>query len=268
MSRFVLSDQPKVSIVTISYNQGQFLEVCMRSVLEQDYPNLEYIVIDGGSNDNSIDIIEKYSDQLAYWQSQKDGGQTDAINQGFSHANGEILAWLNSDDVMLPGAVSKAVAGLKANPEAGMVYGDCLLINADGNTLGHFPAAQTDYGKLRQGYVHIPQQASFWRAELWQQVSPLDSSFYFAMDYDLWVRLAKLAPLVYLPGEPWAAFRLHGSAKSIAEDDRCWPEMMRVHYRNGGKALSLMTLKYRVRKLVAPIITWRRRRRYVEKTNN
>lgn len=265
MNRFALSDQPKVSIVTISYNQGQFLEECMRSVLEQDYPNLEYIVIDGGSSDNSKAIIEKLAHRLTYWQSEKDAGQTDAINQGFSHASGEILAWLNSDDLLLPGAVSWAVAGLKANPEAGMVYGDCLLINADGKTLGRFPAAQTDYRKLRQGYVHIPQQASFWRAELWKQIAPLDSSFYFAMDYDLWVRLAKLAPLVYLPGEPWAAFRLHGSAKSIAEDDRCWPEMMRVHYRDGGKALSLMTLKYWVRKLVAPVITWRRRRQFVNR---
>ena len=260
MNRFTLSDVPKVSIVTISYNQGQFLEECMRSVLEQDYPNIEYIIIDGGSTDNSKAIIEKFAGRLAYWQSQKDGGQTDAINQGFSHATGEILAWLNSDDLMLPGSVSKAVAGLKAHPEAGMVYGDCLLINAKGKTLGRFPAAQTDYSKLRQGYVHIPQQASFWRAELWQKVAPLDSSFYFAMDYDLWVRLAKLAPLVYLPGEPWAAFRLHGSGKSIAEDDRCWPEMMRVHYRDGGKVLSVINLKYWVRKLVAPIITWRRRK--------
>ena len=264
MSGFVLSEQPKVSIVTISYNQGQFLEACILSVLEQDYPNLEYIVIDGGSSDNSKDIIENFSKRLAYWQSTKDGGQTDAINQGFSHASGEILAWLNSDDVLMHGAVSRSVAALKANPEAGMVYGDCLLINADGNTIGRFPAAQTDYRKLRQGYVHIPQQASFWRAELWKQVAPLDSSFYFAMDYDLWVRMARLAPLVYMPGEPWAAFRLHGSAKSIAEDDRCWPEMMRVHYRDGGKVLSVMNLKYWLRKLVAPIIIWRRRRQFVD----
>ena len=250
---------PKVSIVTPSFNQASFLEQTLRSVLEQDYPNLEYIVIDGGSRDGSLEIIHKYADRLAYWQSQPDQGQTDAINQGFDRASGEILAWLNSDDLLLPGAVSAAVRALQAHPEAAMVYGDALLINAEGKTIGKFPAAQTDYRKLRRGYVHIPQQASFFRADLWQQVAPLDVSFYFAMDYDLWVRLAALAPLVYVP-ELWAAFRLHGAGKSIAADDRCWPEMLRVHYRDGGKVLSPIVFKYWLRKLASPLLMHRRKK--------
>ena len=250
---------PKVSIVTPSFNQAPFLEQTLRSVLEQDYPNLEYIVIDGGSTDGSLEIIHKYADRLAYWQSQPDQGQTDAINQGFARASGEILAWLNSDDLLLPGAVSAAVRALQAHPEAAMVYGDALLINAEGKTIGKFPAAQTDYRKLRRGYVHIPQQASFFRADLWRQVAPLDVSFYFAMDYDLWVRLAALAPLVYVP-QLWAAFRLHGEAKSIAADDRCWPEMLRVHYRDGGKVLSPIVFKYWLRKLASPLLMHRRKK--------
>lgn len=250
---------PKVSIVTPSFNQAPFLEQTLRSVLEQDYPNLEYIVIDGGSSDGSLEIIHKYADRLAYWQSQPDQGQTDAINQGFARASGEILAWLNSDDLLLPGAVSAAVRALHEHPEAAMVYGDALLINAEGKTIGKFPAAQTDYRKLRRGYVHIPQQASFFRADLWQQVAPLDVSFYFAMDYDLWVRLAALAPLVYVP-EFWAAFRLHGAGKSIAADDRCWPEMLRVHYRDGGKVLSPIVFKYWLRKLASPLLMHRRKK--------
>jgi len=250
---------PKVSIVTPSFNQAPFLEQTLRSVLEQDYPNLEYIVIDGGSTDGSLEIIHKYADRLAYWQSQPDQGQTDAINQGFARASGEILAWLNSDDLLLPGAVSAAVRALHEHPEAAMVYGDALLINAEGKTIGKFPAAQTDYRKLRRGYVHIPQQASFFRADLWRQVGPLDVSFYFAMDYDLWVRLAALAPLVYVP-ELWAAFRLHGAGKSIAADDRCWPEMLRVHYRDGGKVLSPIVFKYWLRKLASPLLMHRRKK--------
>ncbi len=250
---------PKVSIVTPSFNQALFLEQTLRSVLEQDYPNLEYIVIDGGSTDGSLEIIQKYADQLAYWQSQPDQGQTDAINQGFDRASGEILAWLNSDDLLLPGAVNAAARALQAHPEAAMVYGDALLINAEGKTIGKFPAAQTDYRKLRRGYVHIPQQASFFRADLWRQVAPLDVSFYFAMDYDLWVRLAALAPLVYVP-EFWAAFRLHGAGKSIAADDRCWPEMLRVHYRDGGKVLSPIVFKYWLRKLASPLLMHRRKK--------
>ena len=250
---------PKVSIVTPSFNQAPFLEQTQRSVLEQDYPNLEYIVIDGGSTDGSLEIIHKYADRLAYWQSQPDQGQTDAINQGFARASGEIFAWLNSDDLLLPGAVSAAVKALQEHPEAAMIYGDALLINAEGKTIGKFPAAQTDYRKLRRGYVHIPQQASFFRADLWRQVGPLDVSFYFAMDYDLWVRLAALAPLVYVP-ELWAAFRLHGAGKSIAADDRCWPEMLRVHYREGGKALSPIGFHYWLRKLVSPLLMHRRKK--------
>jgi len=250
---------PKVSIVTPSFNQASFLEQTLRSVLEQDYPNLEYIVIDGGSSDGSLEIIHKYADRLAYWQSQPDQGQTDAINQGFARASGEILAWLNSDDLLLPGAVSAAVRALQVHPEAAMVYGDALLINAEGKAIGKFPAAQTDYRKLRRGYVHIPQQASFFRADLWRQVGPLDVSFYFAMDYDLWVRLAALAPLVYVP-ELWAAFRLHGAGKSIAADDRCWPEMLRVHYRDGGKVLSPIVFKYWLRKLASPLLMHRRKK--------
>ena len=251
---------PKVSIVTPSFNQATFLEMTIRSVLEQDYENIEYIIIDGGSTDGSKEIIQKYAHKLAYWQSEKDKGQTDALNQGFARATGEILAWLNSDDVLYPGAVSAAVRKLAHHPEAAMVYGDCEWINADNQVIGRFPAAQTDLKKLRRGYVHIPQQASFFRADLSRKVGPLDESFYFAMDYDLWTRLASHAPLLYVP-EVWAGFRLHEGAKSIAEDDRCWPEMLRVHYRDGGKKISLFTLKYWVRKILQPFWIWLRRKR-------
>ncbi|MCZ2145175.1 MAG: glycosyltransferase [Anaerolineales bacterium] len=250
---------PRVTIVTPSFNQAAYLPETMRSVLEQDYPNLEYIVMDGGSEDGSAAIIRGFSERLAYWQSQPDQGQTDAINQGFARASGEILAWLNSDDLLFPGAVRAAVRQLQAHPEAGMVYGDALLINAAGKKIGNFPAAQTDYKKLRRGYVHIPQQAAFFRADLWRQVGPLDPTFYFAMDYDLWVRLAAKAPLVYVP-ELWAAFRLHGDAKSIAADDRCWPEMLRVHYRDGGSKCAPIVAKYWLRKLVAPILMRKRKK--------
>ena len=255
-----MSTQPKVSIITPSFDQARFLEQTMRSVLEQDYPNIEYIVIDGGSSDGSLEIIQNYADRLAYWQSQKDKGQTDAINQGFARATGEILAWLNSDDILYPGAVSSAVRQLRDHPEVGMVYSDCHWINAQGKVIGNFPAAQTDLKKLRRGYVHIPQQTAFFRADLWRKVGPLDDGFYFAMDYDLWTRLAERAPLLYVP-ELWAAFRLHEGAKSIAADDRCWPEMLRVHYRDGGKKVSLLTLKYTIRKLVQPLWMWLRKRR-------
>jgi glycosyltransferase involved in cell wall biosynthesis len=247
-----------VTIVTPSYNQAPFLERTIRSVLGQTYPNIEYFVMDGGSTDESVDIIRKYEKKLAGWVSEKDHGQTDAINKGFARANGEIIAWLNSDDTYEPEAVARAVAYLEEHPDVGLVYADSMFINADDAVIGQFPSAQTDYLRLRRGYVHVSQQAAFFRADLWRQVGPLDPTFYFAMDYDLWVRLARVSQVAYIPGH-WANFRLHGGAKTIAADDRCWPEMLRVHYRDGGSFFSVIVLKYYIRLLAGPLLRLKRR---------
>jgi len=250
---------PLVSIVTPSRNQAAFLEATMQSVLDQDYPRIEYLVIDGASTDGSLEIIHKYQKRLAYWVSEADRGQTEAINKGFAHAKGEILAWLNSDDLYLPGAISQAVAYLADHPEAGMVYGTADYINEKDQVIGHFPARQTDYRRLRNGYVHIPQQSAFFRASIWKQVGPLDPSFFFAMDYDLWVRIARISRIDFVP-ETWSLFRLHENAKTISADDRCWPEMMQVHWRDGGSRLAPIVFKYFARRILAPLINFRRRR--------
>jgi glycosyltransferase involved in cell wall biosynthesis len=254
-----MQDTPLVSVITPSLNQARFMEATIRSVLDQDYPCLEYIIVDGGSTDGSREIIEKYADRLAWWTSEPDSGQTDAINKGFAHAKGNILAWLNSDDTYQPGAVKEAVNCYRQFPDSGLIYGDANYINEAGDVIGKFPAAQTNYRRLRQGYVHIPQQAAFLRASLWQMAGPLDASFYFAMDYDLWVRIASRAPLRYIP-QTWANFRLHTAAKTISSDERCWPEMMRVHYRDGGRFVSHMVANYYLRKVTARYWKWRRRR--------
>ena len=253
---------PLVSIVTPSYNQAQFLETTIESVVSQDYANIEYLICDGESTDGSQEIIQKYSSQISWWVSEKDQGQTDALNKGFARANGRILAWINSDDTYQPGAVSEAVAYLQAHPEAGMVYGDTNFIDENGRTIGKFNARQTDYTRLMRGAVYIPQQAAFFSADLWKKVGPLNPTFYFAMDYDLWVRLAKHAPLHYYPGHLWANFRLHGEAKTIAADERCWPEMLRVHRREGGRPLSIIMIRYLARRLLAPLVMWRRKRNF------
>jgi glycosyltransferase involved in cell wall biosynthesis len=251
---------PKISIVTPSYNQARFLERTMLSVLEQPYPNLEYIVIDGGSNDGSVEIIRKFKKKLAYWVSEKDEGQTDAVNKGFARAGGEIFAWLNSDDTYQSDILSQVTAFFERHPDAAAVYSNTNFIDEQDRVIGRFPAAQTDNIKLKRGFVHIPQQACFFRADLWRKVGPLDPSFFFAMDYDLWVRLSREGHLVYLPDRTWANFRLHSDAKTITADDRCWPEMIRIHKRDGGSVFSIIMLKYWLRILAGPFLRWRRRR--------
>ncbi|MBN2147594.1 MAG: glycosyltransferase [Anaerolineales bacterium] len=248
---------PLVSIVTPSFNQARFLEETIRSVLEQDYPCIQYIIVDGGSTDGSVDIIRRYAEntypgqknhRIDWWISEPDRGQTDAINKGFAQASGDILAWLNSDDSYLPGAVAEAVNTLTAHPQVAMVYSDANLIDEHGISLGAFPSRQTDLRKMLRGSVHIPQQTTFFWARFWKQVGPLDPTFYFAMDYDLWVRLAKIAPLLYVP-RCWANFRLHGAGKSIARDDRCYPEMLQVQQREGGGWFSWLRLRWLMRRL-------------------
>jgi len=243
------ADIPKVSIITPSYNQGKYLEATIRSVLEQDYPNIEFFIVDGGSKDNSYDIIQSYADQLDWWVSEKDKGHADALNKGFDRATGDILAWLNSDDTYVsPGVVSEAVAFLQAHPEVGMVYADAHVIDDAGQVIGQFPARQTDYRRMVNGSVHIPQATTFFRADLYRQVGPLSLSLFFGFDYDLWVKLAKISQVRYLP-RPWANFRLHESGKSIVNDDRCYPDMIRVREREVGRGYSWLHLRYAARRL-------------------
>jgi glycosyltransferase involved in cell wall biosynthesis len=250
------TDKPLVSIITPSFNQGLYLEETIKSVLNQDYPNLEYIIIDGGSTDGSLDIIKRYEDRIGYWESEPDLGQTDAINKGFAHAKGEILAWLNSDDTYRPGAIQEAVDYLVAHPEAGMVYGHAFYIDEEGKVVAQFPTAETDYYKLRRGNATIPQQAAFFRSTLWKMVGPLDPSFYYAMDYDLWTRISSVSPIDYYP-RLWANFRLQNLSKSMQEAHRCWPEIIRIHFRDGGSVFSILYAKYLLRRILEPIMPLR-----------
>jgi len=260
------SNFPKVSIITPSYNQGRFLEASILSVLEQDYPNLEYIVVDGGSKDESVEIIKKYQERLSWWVSEKDKGHADALNKGFSHATGEILAWLNSDDIYFPSAVSEAVSILTGQQNVGMVYGDADLIDDAGATMGQFASRQTSYRQMLRGSVHIPQATTFFRADLWRQVGPLDLSLFFSFDYDLWVKFAKTSEILYVP-KRWAQFRIHEAGKTIVNDDRCYPDMLRVLEREGGSWFSMLRLRMYVRKIMYSWMPWKFRLR-LRKTLN
>ena len=207
-----MSDLPLVSIVTPSYNQARFLEATLRSVLEQDYPNIEYLVVDGDSTDGSVDIIRRYADRLTWWASEKDSGQSEAINKGLRRARGEIVGWLNSDDVYLPGAVSAAVAAFRSSPEAAVVYGDALAIDADGKSFNVMRARQYSLADLLVFHI-ICQPAAFMRRSVLEQVDYLDPAYHLLMDNLLWMTMARLAPLVYVP-QTWAGARYHDQAKN------------------------------------------------------
>jgi glycosyltransferase involved in cell wall biosynthesis len=208
------ADLPRVSIVTPSYNQAQYLEATIRSVLDQGYPNLEYLVLDGGSTDGSVDIIRRYAEYLAGWTSERDRGQADAINRGLRRATGAIVAWLNSDDILMPGAIRAAVQALDAHPEAGLAYSDGQWIDERGNPLFLQRSRTVDLRYLLTRSSPIPQPTVFMRRAALEMVGYLNESLHLMLDYELWVRFAERYALVYVSGQVWAGLRQHADQKT------------------------------------------------------
>jgi glycosyltransferase involved in cell wall biosynthesis len=207
--------KPLVSIITPSFNQAEFIEDTIQSVIAQDYPHVEYLIVDGGSTDGSVEIIKKYESQIAWWVSEADEGQASAINKGMAKARGDIVAWLNSDVLFLPGTIGKAVEALLANPDAGFVFGDAITIDAHGCPLKEliFP----DWGlEDLVGFRIICQPAVFMRREAFQRVNGLDPHYHFMLDHNLWVRIASKQPGRHISGK-WAAARHHGEAKNVSQ---------------------------------------------------
>jgi glycosyltransferase involved in cell wall biosynthesis len=206
---------PKISVVTPSYNQGEFLERTIESVLSQSYPNLEYIVIDGGSEDNSVDIIRKYEHHLAYWFSEPDDGQSNAINKGLMRSTGEILAWLNSDDTYEPCALEIVGNYFREHPEIEVLYGDANLVDVEDRVLLRIHGVPYSRRALIYAGINLHQASTFWRRELFQRVGMLDEDLHFGMDYDLWFRFAKVgARFSYIP-ITFANFRQHAESKTV-----------------------------------------------------
>jgi glycosyl transferase family 2 len=224
-------DAPLVTIVTPSLNQGRFVRATIESVLSQNYPHVEYLIMDGGSTDETAVIAGEYASRLTFL-SAPDTGQSNAINKGFRRAHGQIVAWLNSDDVLLEGAVAKAVAALDARPEAAAVYGEGYRIDEAGNTLGRFPYTEPfNLWKLVNLYDFVLQQSLFMRRQAVAGAGYLDESLHYTMDWDLLIRLGKRYPIDYIP-EPMAAIREHATAKSFAgggERVREIGRMLRIH---------------------------------------
>lgn len=221
---------PTITLVTPSYNQAAYLEATIHSVLEQDYPALRFIIMDGGSTDGSVEIIQRYADHLTYWISTKDGGQSDAINKGFAISplplidpDREIMTWLNSDDVLLPGALRRVGDIFMQYPQVEWLTGQPANMDVDGNLRYGRIKTGRSRSLIRRGWYHgrglgfIRQEGTFWRRSLWNKVSGINPALHYAMDFDLWRRFAAHAPLVTVD-QHLAVFRTQPQQKTSALD--------------------------------------------------
>ena len=208
-----MSSLPLVTVVTPSFNQASFIRATIESVLSQDYPNLEYIVMDGGSTDGTEKIVREYGDRV-HWISEKDRGQSHAINKGFQMARGSIVAWLNSDDVFLPGAITHAVNGLMAHPSWAAVYGEGYVIDEQGAIVERFPITEPfNLWKLVHMSDYILQQTVFMRRSVLEEIGWVNEDLHYAMDWDLWIRIGLRYEIGYVP-QSLGALRVYSATKT------------------------------------------------------
>ena len=221
---------PLVSVITPSFNQGAFIAATIESVLGQDYAPLEYWVIDGGSTDKTLEVMRRYGNRLR-WVSEPDGGQAMAINKGWRRAQGEIIAWLNSDDTYCAGAVHRAVEALERDPELEAVYGQADYVDVHGNVIRPYPTRPYDYVELVRSTLNfIPQPAVFLRRRVLDSVGYLDETLSYVMDFDYWLRLGVRHEMGYVP-QKLAHLRLHEAAKTVRQAGEFAPELIRVYQR-------------------------------------
>jgi glycosyltransferase involved in cell wall biosynthesis len=224
--------EPLVTIVTPSFNSGRFIKQAIQSVLEQDYPWIEYLVVDGGSTDETLSILRQQGDRVRFI-SAHDKGTADAVSRGFGMTKGSILAWLNADDYYMPGAVSAAVDSLEADPEAGATYAEALWVDESGDVLRPYPTIQPYDPAMFSVECSICQPTCFFRRSAYEAVRGLDISLRTVFDYDLWIRMARSYRFISIP-RCAAASRMHSENLSLSQRDVVFQESIRLLKRHSG----------------------------------
>jgi len=209
----MIANWPRITIVTPSLNQSGYLEETICSVLGQGYPSLEYMVLDGGSTDGSVEIIRKYEQHLAYWTSEKDDGQAEAISRGFARSTGDILGWVNSDDYLLPGALAKVGKFFTQNPGADLAIGGGIVVDASGSLVRKYYSFPQNFDSLLVGGQFFMQPAAFWRRSAYETIGGLDTSLHYCFDYELFLRLTRIRAPSGIAAI-LAAFRIHDQSKT------------------------------------------------------
>jgi glycosyltransferase involved in cell wall biosynthesis len=226
---------PKISVIVPSYNQGDFLEDTLLSIINQSYAECEIIVIDGGSSDNSVDIIKKYEHYLSHWESVADRGQCDALIKGFARASGDVYCWLCSDDQFLPGVLAKVAALFAQDSALELVYGDTEYLYPNGERVLK-PRISYHYQTMLRAFNIIAQPSAFFSARVYRQAGGLDGSLHFAMDYDLFLRFGRRVRFVQL-FESLSLYRLHRSSKTVALAEKFEAEWWLVRARALGRPI-------------------------------
>jgi len=236
-----LPETPLVSVVTPSFNTGRFIEETLRSVQDQDYPRVEHIVLDSGSTDATPEILRRFPDVKVV--SPAPNGITDKVNLGFSLAGGEVLAWINADDFYLPGAITKAVAALKARPDAALVYCNYLHVDEDSVEVDRERSKQIGFRELVEERNYVPHQTAFFRREALERVGTVTTRYPLVQDWDLWIRISKEFPVAYVD-DWWAAFRVSRGQRSDVHKYAFWTQGRRMTREHGARFFSPLFWSY------------------------
>lgn len=239
-----MNEQPLVTVVTPSYNQGEFIEETIKSVLSQTYKNVQYIVVDGGSTDRTMEVVDKYKDEIDIVIHEKDKGQSDAINKGFKLAQGKLVGWLNSDDIFYPECVDMIVKLYQKKPDGSIYYNaNCNRIDRDSSLIKTWTNKIPDKNYLLKVKYDVIQPGSFYRRDLVKSVNYLDESIHYCMDLDLWLKLLQLAPIHYIEEPPLAAFRVWETSKTTNDKPEFIKNIRQVLLKHGTPIYASTLLK-------------------------